>query len=190
MVHPIGDPRLCRVLRLGHRLLKDVPHAFGGAIALAAHGIVRYTGDVDVFVPLDAKPRALAALRTKMRIETVHAPDHYIAREKAGDDIYMDVLFPAGDPELAGIEQPVLVDMCGVRNAPVFGAEILALCKFYSSRQQDFADFARLVSEGIVLPETLRAVVNMTDPDALGDLEDKMRLAVQPIRVRPRPRRR
>jgi len=190
MVHPIGDPGICRVFRLGHRLLKDVPHAFGGAIALAAHGIVRYTGDVDVFVPMEAKPRALAALRTKMRIETVHAPDHYIARARAGDDIYMDVLFPAGDPELAGVEQPVFVDLCGVRNAPVFSAEILALCKFYSERPQDFADFARLVSEGIVLPETLLAVMRVTDPDAMDDLEQKVRLAVQPMRVRPRPRRR
>jgi hypothetical protein len=188
---PPMDPRTLELLRIAATALAEIPYAIGGAIALQGHGVRRFTTDVDVFVLSANRGRALKALRQAgLEVVPIMEPFHYAAYLGSHDDpeIRIDVLVPAGEPELTAIENPVLLHVGDV-SFHGFSAELLAATKLYSDRLKDHGDIESLVQRGIVDPRLVYALIESFDPDGAKDWEELVRRIERP-RGRPRPKRR
>lgn len=163
----ILDPRTQDLLDIvqQHVDTADIEYAVGGAIAMAAHGYARHTNDVDLFVVEKDRHKVFRALRDAgMQISAVASPFHYIAvlPEHANPDIRIDLLFPAGDPELSAIELPQRKSLTrGGSPLNVFPADLLAIAKFYADRDEDESDLRAMYTRGIF------------DPVQVGDLIER-----------------
>lgn len=189
----IMDPRVADLVRVVARAIDPlgVPYAVGGAVALGAHGVRRHTADVDVFALEADRPRIARALRTEgMQVSPIFEPHHYIARRPDEDDpeVRIDLLFPADDPELSGIEAPVRAQVAGAELS-VFSANMLALTKFYSDRIKDRADLAAMIQSGAFDPGEVRPLVAHMDPERVAEWDESIAELSKPRRGRPRPRR-
>lgn len=92
--------------------------AIGGAVAMAAQGYVRATGDVDLFVGDDVRAELLAALRKRSIpvIETMEPVHYTIIPDRTKPDSRVDLLFPA-----LGIET---LAMMAATRLPLFGKRL------------------------------------------------------------------
>lgn len=190
------DPRVTRLL---HRLLeavreRGIPCAIGGGLAVNLHGVERHTNDVDAFFREEDRQAVLRALRRAgFTVDKVFGGFHYVAYEPNAPDlrVRIDVMFPAGDPELAAVENPVVIEKWGER-IPAFPVEVLVLSKFYSDEPLDRWDIAALYEHGSFDPETVRVLLATTDPDLVPDFDALMGEIRRPRggRKRPPPRRR
>jgi hypothetical protein len=155
-----------------HRALEKagVPHAFGGAIALAyctlhARGTIDI--DVNVFVPASDPKAALAALP-----DAIAQPDglpEEIARDGQArlwwDEMPVDLFF-----DYAPIHAQAAAHARGV---PFDGAEILVLgpielvvFKVMFDRAQDWVDVDAVLEAGTVDPEAVHAALEeLLEPD-------------------------
>lgn len=191
----MADPRaielLSRLLRTV-RAQDDLPVAIGGGLAVNLHGVERHTDDVDAFFRQDDRIRVLRALRREgLTVDKVFGGFHYVAYEPGAPDlrVRIDLMFPAGDPELAAVENPVIMDRWDER-IPAFPVELLVLAKFYSDQPLDRWDIAALHEHGAFEPQTVRALLAATDPGNVADFEAMMAelTTPRPPRKRPPPR--
>ncbi len=160
-----------RVVAL-HRALarKRIPHAFGGAIALAYWTLdPRGTSDIDlnVFLPAAGSARALRALP-----DGVESPDGTAERiERDGqirlwwDETPIDLFFDYVPIHEDAARNRRTVPFSGTR-IPVLGPVELAMFKVMFDRTRDWADIEAMVSASTLDLEALRsALATMLDPD-------------------------
>ncbi|MEA2346283.1 MAG: hypothetical protein QOG62_70 [Thermoleophilaceae bacterium] len=156
-----------------HRALakRRVPHAFGGAIALAYWtSDPRGTSDIDVniFIPAERPERALRALP-----EEIAQPDG-LAELIAQDgqtrlwwgETPVDVFFDYHPLHEAAAEHRATVPFAGTR-IPILGAVELAAFKAIFDRTRDWADIEAMLAAGTLdlsqLRETLGRLVPKDD---------------------------
>ena len=139
-----------------HRSLEAarIPHAFGGAIALAYSTLnPRGTSDLDVniFAPAADPGPALAALPED--IDQPEGTAEAIAREGQmrlwWDETPVDLFFDYEPVHAEAARNRRLVDFAGTR-IPILGPDELALFKAVFNRTQDWADIEALVAAGTV----------------------------------------
>ena len=157
-----------------HRALarRRIPHAFGGAIALAYWTLdPRATSDIDlnVFVPAADCERGLRALP-----DGVARPDgtvHAIARDGQvrlwWDETPIDLFFDTVPIHADAARHRRTVPFGGTR-IPVLGPIELAAFKVMFDRTRDWADLEAMISAGTLdldaLRATLRAMLPGDDP--------------------------
>lgn len=154
-----------------HRALarRRIPHAFGGAIALAYWTLdPRGTNDIDVnvFLPATDCSRALRALPDG--IVQPAGTEETIARkgqirlwwEETPVDLFFDYVSVHAD---AGRHRRT-VPFAGTR-IPVLGPEELAVFKVMFDRTRDWADIEAMVAAGTVDIDAVRDLLHTMLPD-------------------------
>ena len=177
-----------RVVAL-HRALsrRRVPHAFGGAIALAFATLdPRGTSDIDVnlFVPSTAAARALAALPQAVAqpagtIETIERDGQI---RLWWDSTPLDLFFDYAPIHQDAAAHLRTVPFAGTR-IPVLGPVELAVFKAMFDRTRDWADLEAMIAAGTLdLPAVRAALTTMLEPDdpRFDRLETAVRLASAP----------
>lgn len=144
----MADPRAVRLLGKLLEVVRglDVPMAIGGGLAVNLHGVERHTNDVDAFLRSEDRQAIVRALRQAgLTVDKVFGGFHYVAYEPDAPDlrVRINLMFPAGDPELAAVEHPVVLEKWG-ESIPAFPVELLVLAKFYSDQPLDRWDIAAL----------------------------------------------
>jgi hypothetical protein len=160
-----------RVVAL-HRALEeaDVPHAFGGAIALAYATLnPRGTNDIDcnVFVPAEDSAPAITALPTG--IKRPRGLAQKIARDGQvrlwWDDTPVDLFFNYAPIHEQAARNTRTVPFEG-GEIPVLGPVELVVFKVMFDRPLDWADVESAIEAGAVDVEAVRAAVaELLDPD-------------------------
>jgi hypothetical protein len=157
------SPSLSDKLVAIHRALaaRRVPHAFGGAIALAYWtSDPRGTSDIDVniFAPAADAGRALEALPAE-----IVQPDgltELIAREGQTrlwwDETPVDVFFDYHPMHAVAAEHRTVVPFAGTR-IPVLGSTELAVFKAMFDRTRDWADIEAMIAAGTLDLRAVRA---------------------------------
>jgi len=157
--------------------LAQVPHAFGGALALAYYAEPRATIDIDlnVFVPAEryadvATPlAALGAPADDPATETVVRRDGQA--RVIWDRTPIDLFFaydPFHDAAAAALQTVPFADAA----IPILGPDHLVVCKVIYNRARDWVDIDAMVSAGADLSaaEVLRWVARIAgDEDARYD---------------------
>jgi hypothetical protein len=153
-----------------HRALARarLPHAFGGAIALAYWTEEpRGTRDIDVnvFLPADRAERALAALPEG--VEQPAGTAEAIAREGQirlwWDDTPVDLFFDYDPIHEEAARNRRTVPFEGVR-IPVLGPVELAVFKAMFDRTRDWADIEAMAARGTLDFESARAALGRMLP--------------------------
>ena len=190
------DPRLVELLACLAKAQKDASlggaaWAIGGAMGMQAHGVRRYTNDIDVFVDPERRLDMLRALRSAgLTVSPVFAPHHYVARLPEHDDpeIRIDVLVPEDDPEVSAAYMAVHATLAKWK-FPVFTPEMLVIAKFYSDQPGAVDDISRMLDAGIVdRVEAVRLLALMDKKDA-AELAKLFAAIGKPKTARPRPKR-
>lgn len=177
-----------RVVAL-HRALsrKRVPHAFGGAIALAFATLdPRGTSDIDVnlFVPSTSAARALAALpqgvaQPEGTIETIERDGQI---RLWWDDTPLDLFFDYAPIHHEAAAHRRTVPFAGTR-IPVLGPVELAVFKALFDRTRDWADVEAMIAAGTLDLVAVRAALTTmleADDPRFARLETAGRLASAP----------
>ncbi len=127
-----------------------IPHAFGGAIALAYYATPRGTQDVDVnlFVPASDLDRVLAAL-TPLGVDAATAQARRAAEREEQVRLYwdgtpLDLFFAYDALHEACRERRRLVPFPGERIS-ILSGEDLAIFKVLFSREKDWRDLRELL---------------------------------------------
>jgi len=153
-----------RVIAL-HRALarKRIPHAFGGAIALAYWTLdPRGTSDIDLnlFVPAAESSRALRALPPG--VETPEGTEETIAAEGQirlwWDETPIDLFFDYVPVHEDAARNRRTVPFAGKR-IPVLGPVELAVLKVMFDRTRDWADIEAMISANTLDLEAVRATL-------------------------------
>ena len=148
-----------------HRSLDtaDIPHAFGGALALAwctqrARGTIDI--DVNLFVPTDAAPAALAALPRGVVI--TDADRERIAADGQTrlwwDDTPIDVFFNTTPFHVAAAARAPTEQFGGVE-IPFLACRDLAVFKAFFNRTKDWADLEEMAAAGTLDIEAVLGVL-------------------------------
>jgi hypothetical protein len=130
----------------------DLPHAFGGALALAYYGEPRVTVDIDanVFVPIDRWPEVEEALRP-LPIDLGLDPKELTEDRQARlpwDDNPVHLFFSYDDLHAAMPEAIHRVPFAGTR-IPIVAPEHLVIRKAILDRPKDWLDIeAILIASG------------------------------------------
>ncbi len=181
-----GAPQLPGRLVALHRALASahIPHAFGGAIALAYWTRdPRGTSDIDinVFLPAQECEPALAALPRE--IEQAETTAATIAREGQirlwWESTPVDLFFDYVEVHAAAARNARLVAFAGTQ-IPVLGPIELAIFKAMFDRTRDWADIeAMLAAQTLDLDAVRESLVEMLGPDdeRLARLEEAARRA-------------
>ena len=160
-----------RIVALHRALTRhDLPHAFGGAIALAYWTLdPRGTSDIDVnvFVPAEEAARGLEALP-----EGVSRPAgtaERIARDGQirlfWDETPVDLFFDYAPVHADAAAHRRTVPFAGTE-IPILGAVELAVFKVIFDRSQDWVDIEKMVAAGSLDVEAVRrTLVPMLDAD-------------------------
>lgn len=134
-----------------HALESDaVPYAICGAVALAIHGVVRATKDIDLLVPPEAIERALAAARRcgfvfvaqPMRFATSGVSITRVSKIVDGRPLMLDLLH--ADDVLAGPWATRRRARFQDGELSVVSRAGLVTLKLAAGRPQDIADLERL----------------------------------------------
>lgn len=156
------------------RALEMVPHAFGGALALAYYAEPRATIDIDlnVFVPVERfaeVTRPLAVLgATVDDPETVELIRHDGQVRVLWDATPVDLFF-AYDPFHDDAAAATRVVPFGDSTIPILAPEHLVVCKVVFNREKDWVDIGALLelTDQLDAAEVMRWVGRMvgdTDP--------------------------
>jgi hypothetical protein len=148
----------------------EVPHAFGGAIALA-YCTLRPRGTIDIdcnlFVPAKDPGAALAALPSGIAlpdgVEVVVARDGQVRLwwDETPVDLFFD--YAPIHAQAAAHSRRVPFD---AEQIPVLGPIELVVFKVMFDRSQDWADIDSVLEAGTVNPEAVRAaLVDLLEPD-------------------------
>lgn len=127
----------------------DIPHAFGGALALAFHvEEPRATRDIDLNIFLPAKDAASALIALPAPV--VWSPDDVAEIERSGqvrifwDDTPVDLFFVTHRFHDAAAARTERVPFAG-RDIPILAAEDLAVFKVFFDRTKDWADIEAMI---------------------------------------------
>ena len=138
------------------RALRDanIPHAFGGAIALGFHIVEpRATADIDVnlFVPEVDASTTFAALPPEITWDAadVHEVETNGQVRVFWDDTPVDLFFETHRFHRHTAERVEQVSFDGV-DVPVLGATELTIFKAFFDRTKDWADIEAMVDAGTV----------------------------------------
>lgn len=166
--------------------------AVGGAVALAVHGVVRHTLDLDVFADEEIRPRLLRAVHERgYRIEPVYEPFHYAARppwRTSSDEVRVDLLFPAAEPEFSGIVSAEKARPYKGVSVRVFNPVILALTRVYSDNPKHLVDLSLMLARGVLPIDDVREILSESDPAALRDFERKLSFITRRLAAPKRPK--
>jgi hypothetical protein len=142
---------------------RKVPHAFGGAIALAYWTLEpRGTRDIDLnlFVPIAKAERAMRALPGGIAQPTATAET--IRREGQArlwwDDTPVDLFFSYEPIHEEAARHRRTVPFAGVR-IPVLGPVELAVFKALFDRTRDWADIEAMLAADTLDPDAVRAAL-------------------------------
>ncbi|MDQ1466731.1 MAG: hypothetical protein QOH10_1146 [Actinomycetota bacterium] len=153
------------------RALDAIPHAFGGALALAYYAEPRATVDIDlnVFVPETESADTIEPLATL----GIHADRRSLAAAQnegqvrlRWDDTPVDLFFsydPFHDAAAAKVRRVPFASA----TIPILAAEHLAVCKVVFDRPKDWVDIAAMREAGTDLDavEILRWVQRIVGDD-------------------------
>ncbi len=147
-----------------HRALVHIPHAFGGALALAYHAEPRATRDIDLnlFVDVDQLDRVAVAL-AGLGIELSDDLRATIVRDGQGrafwDDTPIDLFFAYDAFHDAAARGRIVVPFADV-TIPILSAAHLVVCKAVFDRPKDWVDIDAIQAQGTALDaaEVLRWV--------------------------------
>lgn len=173
-----ADPTVAELLAIaiGAASAADAKYAIGGALAMQAHGYKRSTDDVDLYVTEADVYRVLFRLKLYgMKVMPVFAPHHYVAHPPGSTDPEkrIDVMVPAGEPELSAIEWADTGRIFGI-DAEVFPIDLLVFAKAYSDRPEDAQDLAAMLHRGMFDPEAVRRLIASVDRQGAKDFEELM----------------
>jgi len=171
----------------------QIPYAIGGGVALNAHGYRRHTDDVDVFIREEDRALVLRALRVAGLVTaTVMSPFMYMAKfpDETDPEIRIDVMVPAGDPEISAIEMAVRTELPEMGSEiPLFDPEWLALSKFYSNLPEHRRDLQKMWELGLFDVREARRRLGLMDPDSAPDFDAELRSFERKDSGRNRPKR-
>jgi hypothetical protein len=152
--------------------LSDLPHAFGGALALAYYAEPRSTIDIDVnvFIPAARFPEVARPL-----VELGAAADDPTVAEivrRDGqvrimwDDTPIDLFFSYDAFHDAASRHCRRVPF-GQTTIPILGAEYLVVCKVVFDRPKDWVDIEAMLAAGATIdaPEVIRWVGRIAGDD-------------------------
>jgi hypothetical protein len=156
-----------RVMAINEALV-DVPHAFGGALALAYYAEPRATIDIDlnVFVPAERFADVAAPL-SDLGAAAVDPALGAIARRDGQVRVMWDRtpidLFFSYDPFHDAAAAARRVVPFGDGTIPILSADHLAVCKVVYNRPRDWVDIEAMVATGTELhvAEILRWVARI-----------------------------
>ncbi len=152
----------------------QIPHAFGGANALAYYGTPRATADIDlnVFVPVSQADRVLDALRS-IGVSIV-APEASVRIQRDGqirlfwERTPIDVFFAYDPLHESSMQRRRKVDFGGDR-IHVLSAEDLIIYKIIFDREKDWRDIAEVIyasNENLDFQYVQDWVTRVCDPDS------------------------
>jgi hypothetical protein len=141
-----------KVARLAGALREaGIPHAFGGAIALAYYATPRGTRDIDinVFLPVSGFDRVLEALLPL----GIDAPNRAMRRSLERDERVrlvwdgtpLDLFFSYSELHEACVERTRIVPF-GDERIAILGAEDLAIFKALFARDKDWRDLREMLA--------------------------------------------
>jgi hypothetical protein len=147
-----------------------IPHAIGGAVALAYYAVPRGTVDVDinVFVPVDRWPEIRDAL--KPLGVTVAADEKALARDGQvrlwWDRNPVDLFF-SYDPFHEEMRRAARRVPFAGETMPILAPEHLAVCKAMFDRAKDWIDIEQMIvaTDPLDLPEVEAWLVAMVGED-------------------------
>jgi hypothetical protein len=152
--------------------LTDIPHAFGGALALAYYAEPRATIDIDLnlFVPPDRLPDVVAPL-LELGVDA-DDPDAAASIARDGqarvmwDHTPIDLFF-AYDMFHDAVAAACRVVPFAASSIPILAAEHLTVCKAVFNRPKDWVDIDAMLDAGVSLDtaEVLRWVGRVTGDD-------------------------
>ncbi len=145
------EPSLSEKLVAIHEALDggELPHAFGGAIALAYYGEPRVTVDVDcnVFIPAEALDRVERVL-SPLGIDFGHLERRRVVEDGSARVPWgrnpVDLFFsydPLHDAMKAGVRRVPFGDVL----IPILGPEHLVVCKAMFDRPKDWLDIPQVL---------------------------------------------
>ena len=152
------------------RALDDVPHAFGGALALAYYAEPRATIDIDLnlFVGVDRFDE-VAAHFAALGVRTQDVAD-VIRRDGQGrvfwDGTPIDLFFAYDRFHTAAAKARTKVPF-GDSTIPILAADHLVVCKAVFARPKDWVDIDAVIADGTPLDtaEVLRWVGRIAGDD-------------------------
>lgn len=167
----MSEPHLPDKVVAVHRALSAVPHAFGGALALAYHAEPRATIDIDlnVFVAVDRADEVLGPLaRLGVDVEGATGIDTAGQARVWWGRTPIDLFF-AYDPFHDAARRAAIVVPFADATISVLSAEHLTVCKVVFDRPRDWVDIDAMIVQGtqIGTAEVLRwvgRIVGDTDP--------------------------
>jgi hypothetical protein len=170
-----------------------VPYAVGGAVAMALYGVRRATMDVDIFSLESAKRKVLRALRNiGYEIEPAGAPFLYLAYppwQTSGRDVRVDLLFPADEPDISGVETAQNIEVEPGLKVKVFSLVMLTLSRLYSDQPRHRTDLYLLHERGLLPVEEAMEILEEYDPRTAREFQELVEDMVRPTRRGERPRR-
>ena len=150
----------------------DVPHQFGGAIALAWYRNPRATTDIDLNLtlpPAGAEP--VLAMLARLGVTVTPDDRALIARDGQArlgwDGSYLDVFFATMDLHLEMAELARVVRF-GPVDIPILAPEHLIVCKAIFGRPKDWLDIEEILRWGteVDAARTLSWVGQILGPEA------------------------
>jgi len=162
-----GLPLAERIVVLD-RALAAIPHAFGGALALAYYAEPRATIDIDLnlFVPVDRYPDVAAPLVALGARADDPAVAELVRRDGQArvfwDATPIDLFFAYDAFHDAAATARRVVPFAGT-TIPIIAAEHLIVCKAVFNRAKDWVDIDAAIAAGssIDVPEVLRWVARI-----------------------------
>lgn len=135
-----------KIVRL-HRVLhqQEIPHAFGGAVAVDYYRVPRATIDIDlnIFVPPEDHARVIAALTEEFQIEERDALVRELGERGQGmvrwGETRIDLFFSTFDFHESMAGRSRMVEF-GDASIPILSAEDILVIKAIFDRSQDWAD--------------------------------------------------
>lgn len=152
------------------RALKDIPHAFGGALALAYYAEPRATADIDlnVFVPIDRVEDVMTPLE---RLGVKPDDGRALIRRDGQARVFWDRtpvdLFFAYDPFHDAAAKAARTVPFADTEIKVLSPEHLTVCKVVFNRAKDWVDIDAMLDHNTTMPvaEVLRWVGRLVGDD-------------------------
>lgn len=137
-----------------HRAFRTVPHAFGGALALAYYAEPRATRDIDcnVFIPASAAHKALTPL-AKLGVDVEAAAE--VAERDGQVRVFwnttpIDLFFSYDRFHDAALDSIITVPFASTA-IPILSATHLAVCKVVFNRPKDWVDLDAMLEHGTAI---------------------------------------
>jgi hypothetical protein len=161
---------------------QEVPHAFGGALALAFH-VEEPRGTRDIDVNVFRPPAAAAAAFAALPAEVTWSPADLAAVDRDGQvrlfwgETPVDLFFSTAEFHDQAAAHSVEVPFAGA-TIPVLGADELLVFKALFDRRKDWADIEEMVkAEAVDVHQAMGWLVDLlgVDDDRVTRLRDLVR---------------